>query len=459
MPPFPPKPALAILTFLAIAAVPNVLPPLKDYQLLQWRNTLAVLDFIPRKTSLSPLADEQLRLRPDVDASHYRVFPVNDANNALDHFFEALERTERKQPGALTRIVHYGDSPTTADMITGDARVLLQQRYGDGGHGFSLIAKPWAWYEHRGVSLNARGWRIDPATQSQVRDGMFGLGGVSFYSPGGASTHFRLRDPDHTSVEVYFLKTRGGGNFSVFAGETKLGDVSTSADSTASGFASFQLPPGTRDIEVRSTGGGTVRLFGVTLSKPGPGVVYDSLGLNGAYVSVPSRMFQEKHWAEQLRHRQPDLIIINYGTNESVYAKFIEQSYEKELKEIIRRVRASLPATSILVMSPMDRGQRDASGDVTTNPAITRLVHIQERIAAETRVAFFNTYQAMGGAGTMGRWYEAEPRLVGADFTHPMPAGAKLVGGLLHQALFDGYNRHKIRNMRAGLKTTERHKR
>ncbi len=452
---FPRKATLTILTFLAVAAAPNVLPALKDYQLLEWRNTLTMLDFVPRKSSLSPVADEQLRLRPDVDAAHYRVFPLNDAHDALHHFFQALERTERRQSGASTKIVHYGDSPTTADMITGDARILLQRQYGDAGHGFSLIAKPWAWYEHRGVGLSAIGWRIDSATQSQVRDGMFGLGGVSFYSGGGAATHIRLRDPTHTALEVSFLRTRGGGNFSVSAGETKLGDVSTAADSTSSGFESFQLPSGTREIEVRATGGGAVRLFGVTLSKPGPGVVYDSLGLNGAYVSVPARIFQEKHWVEQLRHRKPDLIIINYGTNESVYAQFIEQTYGKELKEIVRRVRVALPETSILVMSPMDRGQRDATGNITTNPAITRLIHIQERIAAETRVAFFNTYEAMGGAGTMGRWYEAEPRLVSADFTHPMPAGAKLVGGLLHQALFDGYNKHKLRNMRAKSKEPE----
>jgi lysophospholipase L1-like esterase len=370
----------------------------------------------------------------------------------MAHFFQALERTERKQPGALTKIAHYGDSPTTADMITGDARGLLQNQYGDAGHGFLLIAKPWAWYEHRGVSLTASGWRIDPATQSQVRDGMFGLGGVAFFSSGGAVSRIRLRDPAHTAVEISFLRAPGGGTFTAFAGEEKLGDVNTAAGTTASGFVSFPLPPGTRDIELRAAGGGPVRLFGVTLSKHGPGVAYDSLGLNGAYVSVPARMFQERHWIEQLRHRRPDLVIVNYGTNESVYAQFIEQSYEKELLEIIRRVRAALPETSILVMSPMDRGQRDASGDITTNPAITRLVHIQERIAAGARVAFFNTYEAMGGAGTMGRWYQAEPRLVGADFTHPMPAGAKLVGGLLYQALIDGYNRHKLRNMRAGAK-------
>ncbi|MBZ5605548.1 MAG: hypothetical protein LAO79_24890 [Acidobacteriia bacterium] len=68
-------------------------------------------------------------------------------------------------------------------------------------------------------------------------------------------------------------------------------------------------------------------------------------------------------------------------------------------------------------------------------------------MANETGVAFFNTFQAMGGAGTMARWYNDEPRLVGADFIHPMPAGAKIVGELLYNALRDGYNQYKLRQL------------
>ncbi len=117
------------------------------------------------------------------------------------------------------------------------------------------------------------------------------------------------------------------------------------------------------------------------------------------------------------------------------------------MKEIIRRVRAALPETSILLMSPMDRGTREAGGEIGTVPTIPRLVTIQQRVAGETGCGFFNTYMAMGGPGTMGQWYQAEPRLVGGDFIHPMPAGARIVGNLLYQALFDGYNQFKVRRM------------
>ena len=78
---------------------------------------------------------------------------------------------------------------------------------------------------------------------------------------------------------------------------------------------------------------------------------------------------------------------------------------------------------------------------------MARLVAMEESIALETGCAFFNTFQAMGGPGTMGKWYAAEPRLVGADFIHPLPAGARIVGNLLYRGLTNGYNRYKLRRM------------
>src|SRR5262249_61840461 len=78
-------------------------------------------------------------------------------DHGLDSFYAALTRTERKE--SVTRIVHYGDSPITADLITGDVRALLQARFGDAGHGFLLADKPWAWYQHDRVKLSPSGWK------------------------------------------------------------------------------------------------------------------------------------------------------------------------------------------------------------------------------------------------------------------------------------------------------------
>jgi lysophospholipase L1-like esterase len=442
----PSKLALVILTLAALMKAPDAMPAFKNYKVLDWQSIPAVLDFTPRKRSAAPIEDEQLRMHPDKDAASYKIFRVTDPVRALDHFFEALYRTETRQPGAVTRIVHYGDSPTTADLITGDARKLLQVRFGDAGHGFVLLAKPWAWYDHNGVSLQDSGWTIDPATQSKLRDGLYGLGGVSFRGDAGTHTNLTLKDSNHTTLEVSYLRQPGGGVFQVSAEGRMLATVETKARVVEPGYTAIDIPPNSRHFEIR-VASGPVRALGVRFEKPGPGIEYDSLGLNGAFVSVLARMFNAEHWGEVLRHLQPDLVIINYGTNESGYASFVDQSYGKELKEVVRRIRAALPEASILLMSPMDRGTREAGGEIGTMPTIPRLVTIQQRVAMETGCGFFNTFLAMGGPGTMGLWYQAEPRLVGGDFIHPMPAGAKIVGNLLYQALFDGYNQFKVRRM------------
>src|SRR6266478_1083171 len=221
----PPKATLVILTLVALMKAPDAMPAFKDYKVLDFRNIPDVLDFKPRKSSAAPIEEEQLRLHPDKDPASYKIFRLSDPAHALDHFYEALQRTETRRPGAITRIVHYGDSPTTADLITGDARKLLQTRFGDAGHGFCLLAKPWAWYGHNGVDLSGSGWTIDPASQSKLRDGFYGLGGVSFHGEVGAHTDFVLKDSTHTRLVISYLRQPAGGILQIVAEGKAVGTV------------------------------------------------------------------------------------------------------------------------------------------------------------------------------------------------------------------------------------------
>src|SRR5262249_29444787 len=121
------------------------------------------------------------------------------------------------------------------------------------------------------------------------------------------------------------------------------------------------------------------------------------------------------------------------------------------LREVIRRVKAAVPQASILVMSPMDHAEKNrASGEMATPPALGRLVNIQRRTAEDMDCAFFNTFQAMGGEGTMVAWYHNQPPLVSADYMHPFPAGARKVGVLLYQALEEGFEQFKLKQRIAG---------
>ena len=213
------------------------------------------------------------------------------------------------------------------------------------------------------------------------------------------------------------------------------------------GYQTFPLIAGARDIDL-TVERSQVRLFGVSFEKNTPGVIYNSLGLIArVQVQTVVRYFDKPQWTEELQHQHPDLVVINYGTNEDVIADYIERYYPGELRQVIEAVKAAVPRASVLVVSPMDRGQRDSDSRIATVPTLPRLVDIQRRWRRDG-LRVLQYISSHGRRGTMARWYDSQPRLVSADFTRPLPAGARKVGVLLDQALESGYRQFKAREQR-----------
>jgi lysophospholipase L1-like esterase len=378
---------------------------------------------------------------------------VDDTNN-LDGFYAALwglEQTKQEQAkqeqgkaNVVVTILHYGDSPTTADMITGDVRAQLQNRFGDAGRGYTLIAKPWAWYGHRGVEMSDHGWKIRTGV-GLMREGIYGLGGAAFEGQPGAWSKFRLTESPQSAVEVEYLAKPGGGAFAVEADDEQLVDQAPDSETQAVASVHVALPIGTKTVSIRPTSG-SVTLFGADFRRGTTGLLYDSLGLNGATTSVIARVLQPVLWKQELEHAAPALVIVNYGSNESSFGAYVHKGYANELRLAIQRVRDHAPGASILIMSPMDRGERSGLDDIKTMDTIPEIVAIQRQVAAEAHVAFFDIFNAMGGDGAMTRWYAASPRLVTADLLHPTPQGATIVAGLFIDQLDLGYNRWKMQH-------------
>ena len=377
---------------------------------------------------------------------------IDDPDDAMKSFNESLARTDKKEKGAITRITHYGDSPITNDGITGTARQLMQERFGDSGHGFILIDRPWDWYGHQAISFSSGGgWANGSLMNPRSRDGELGLGGVAFFGNGpGKYARFAPAPEGSTGrkfsrFEIYYLAQPNGGQFTIAANDKDTQVVSTASDHEQSGFVEVQTSTNADSFSVKTLNG-EVRLFGAALENDDTGVVYDSLGVNGAFAGLLATVMNEQHWTEQLQHRNSNLVILNYGTNESQYATDDQmQRYERELREVVRRVRTALPSASILIVSPMDRGKRAPGGKVITLPSIPKIVEMQHQVARESHCAFLNLFEAMGGEGTMARWHEGRKHLVGADLTHPNADGAQTVGTLLYMALMESYNGYRER--------------
>src|SRR5580700_4027079 len=169
----PRKTAIAIATFALIALLaPNI--PGKEHLpgISPWAVASAFVLRIPDFRKAAPEVRPIAPAAPKVIVTAAPPPNLTIPPGSLDQFFAALRRADgagqRPTPQAIVRVLHYGDSPTTADSITADVRKLLQSRFGDAGHGFLLIAKPWEWYGHNGIDLDAKGWKIEPASQSRA---------------------------------------------------------------------------------------------------------------------------------------------------------------------------------------------------------------------------------------------------------------------------------------------------
>jgi lysophospholipase L1-like esterase len=477
------KTAQTLLVMLAALAVPYASPKLRALRVVPapWDKTAAVEEAPPAASAPPPpstgeqalpasenlatvnnaLPTEAESTLPDLDPDIrpiLKTMGIEDATgHTLDPFFARLARTDRKEAGAVTRILHYGDSTIASDYISGTMRRRLQSRFGDAGHGFILVANPWEWYFHNDVLHASSGeWAASRLAGPITMDGMYGLGGVSFTSYGGGVAWFGTATKGdygrHVSrFDVYYLEQPGGGEVEVSISGGATEKFSTRGDTKRSRIHSTHVEDGEAKIGVRSLGGGAARLFGVALERGRPGIVYDALGSHAAMAVYWQRQ-NAAHWKDQLSLRDPALIIFEYGTNESDLWKLDRAEYEQALSGLVDELRDAAGGAPVLVVAPLDRAEQKG-GKLLTKQVILDLVTIQRRVALAHGAAFYDTFSAMGGEGSMARWYKARPQLAGGDLTHPTPRGAEVLGDMLSDALvhaYQGYLASRPSSLEAG---------
>jgi lysophospholipase L1-like esterase len=360
----------------------------------------------------------------------------------LKPFYEALARVRLKEAGAQVRIAHYGDSLVTSDYVSGTMRRRLQARFGDAGHGFVLIANPWSWYFHNDVTHSAGdGWRASRVVGPFAPDHRYGYGAVSFIGTEGARASFGTVDRGPIGHAVsrfvvqYAQSPKGGDVFLKVDGRTVPGFNTRGPDGDPMSHV-VEVPDGPHELDIRVGKGAQARLFGVSLERSTPGVIYDALGINGARAKLLSKV-DDDHWRAVFALQKPNLIVLQYGTNESD-DRLSEETYSAQVRTLVKKVKDAAPGTPILVVAPLDRADPNVGKTPKSHPNIPRIVAAQERIAKEEGVAFWNTFEAMGGEGSFVRWQRLKPALMSSDKVHPTPKGAEKLGRWLAAALIAG---------------------
>ncbi len=404
------------------------------------------------KTSRSKTSNSKRSARPSnlppvyVDPEEYAgidIFISDPTGRGMRPFYKALLRTALGKPRAMTRITHYGDSSIATDLITHTARRQLQVRFGDGGHGFILVAKGYLPYRHRDVYHRASdGWVLRELLRRHDRTGFYGLGGIQFRGRPGAWARFGTDEeaPVGNAVsrfDVYFQRHERGGDLLIRVDDDDPRTLETRSEAMEDAVERIEVPDGPHRLELRFGGRGQPRVYGVVLERNGPGVVYDSIGLVGARAARLLN-YDATHIAGQLRRRETDLLILGFGGNEAS-DKIKRETYESDYVQVIRRMRAGREELGCLVFAPLDQAERDERGRIVTFESVPDIVEAQRSAAEHEGCAFYDTWAAMGGEGGMARWYKSRPRLALDDFRHATPAGYEVLGNMLYKALLKGF--------------------
>jgi lysophospholipase L1-like esterase len=377
---------------------------------------------------------------------------------SLAHYFGQLTLTDLKLPGAITRAGQWGDSVLGGDGLTHALRQRLQARFGDAGHGFHALSRYSIGYGHHGVRFQDRGgWRSCEIIFKCRPDQRYGYGGISSgSSAGGTSVWQTTKEGPGSRVsrfELWYAKSPDGGRFQVKIDGEAAPLIETRAKQPSDAVQVFPVPDGPHSFEVRAAGGGASRGYGVVLERDVPGVVWDELSLIGSFTQRLD--YQDpRHLGWQLQRRDIDLMVFIFGGND-VQREYDDLKtdmlpYENEYSRVIAKFRAGRPEASCLVMSLIDHGARAEDG-VRTRSIVPRLVSSQRKVALAQGCAFFDTFHAMGGENSIGRWYRARPQLAAPDFSHPTPAGQSVIATLFYRALMLEYAAFRRRHVGEAL--------
>lgn len=368
-----------------------------------------------------------------------------DRARSLERFFASLAHADRKESGAVSRIVYFGDSVVASDFGTGTLRRLLQDRFGDAGHGFMLVASAWPQYFHNDVSrLADSGFRVSRIVGPRAEDGLYGLGGVSFTgAPGLRARVGTAKSGTHglavSSFDVSYLEQPGGGTLQASIDGVVVRSIDTNGSEKHAAFARLETTDGPHELELL-TGRGSVRMFGVAMERSGPGVVLDAIGVVGARLRTLDEG-NDQDFASALARRHPNLVAYQFGANESGDGfAYSMEDYHRTMKAFLGKVAAAAPDAGCLVVGAMDRARKEDDRLVTV-PVIPHIVEEQRKVAEEVGCAFFDTYRKMGGKGSMAAW--VKQGLGAGDYTHPTSWGAERLGTWIYAALLERYDAYR----------------
>ena len=383
-----------------------------------------------------------------ITSNPHRIHLPGDDYTFFDSFFEGLDTAASS--GQLARIVHYGDSQLEMDRISSMLRQMLQDRFGGSGPGMVPILKPMSSVS---VSQNTSG---SLTRYSLVSDTLSRWSSTHRYGPltryaalsGEARFNFRRAENRYaqervrsiSKISVLFGHSSPGFRMSLKCDTLAL--MTALVDSAVNGVSvvSWNLPQNVRQGSL--TLNGAAEIYGIMLDG-GPGVTVDNVALRGCSGTILSGMDSTSLRAAY-ENTDTRLIILQFGGNAmpGIGSRKAISLYMNKLEKQFEYFKGVAPWAKLLFVGPADMS-KSVNGSLVTWPLLPDLNDSLKVHCLNNGIAYWDTFNMMGGVGSMKEWVNHNPQLAGPDYIHFTTRGAAEVGSALAKSLllYDDFRR------------------
>ncbi len=355
--------------------------------------------------------------------------------SALSRFLNKWSKNDSK----TISIAHLGDSHVQPDIYSGEMRRQLQALKGNGGRGMIFpysVAKTYSANDYKSTYTGT--WKCAKSIEYAPKLPLGASGATCLTFDRNASFTISFHKPVNESnkiVKLFCKKTDKSFDFIIKSADKQVMVVVDKFVSPGLPYIEIELPIIGNSITVQlvkqNANESEFEFYGMSLESTNrEGLMLHCLGIGGAmYGSI----LAQKLFEGQLPFLNPDLVIVDFGTNDYLYKDVIPDNLESQIKSVIRKVRFSAPNADILLTSAQDmnrKGKNIASGE-----AFSDLIR---KIAKDENCAFYDWFWVSGGPRTMTLWNQNG--LSQNDMIHLSSAGYKLKGHLLTEALIKTLN-------------------
>ena len=189
---------------------------------------------------------------------------------------------------------------------------------------------------------------------------------------------------------------------------------------------------------------GNAEIYGVMLDGQG-GVTVDNVALRGSAGNVFTKIDQPI-FIESFRKMGTRLIILEFGTNAmpGISSRSGISQYMGTITEQFDYLHEVAPDVKLLFVGPSDMG-KSRGGKITSWPLLNELNDSLKVNCLRHGVAYWDTFDVMGGTGSVSTWVNHSPAFVGPDFIHFTTKGANEIGGALADAILFYYDFYRLR--------------